>query len=229
MNIDDLKANPNNPRTLSNKQGAALSDSLQRYGDLGGIVLNRTTGHLVGGHMRVEMFKKLGDPQVHITQQYEQPNSVGTIAIGYVLLGDEQYSYREVVWSGVVESAANLAANRNGGDWDDDKLANMIAEINRENDELLHSTGFTDKEIDNLLQLSSDSESDNDDDDRESIIFSLPSEQVTVVMQALNEAKIHIGKPTEFSDEVNGEALLYIARNFLKNQSGSDDDGANFA
>lgn len=228
-NANELRAAPYNPRTATEHDFKALQRSMRKFGDLSCVVYNETTNQLVGGHLRTKGITAIGNAPIEITERLEAPNSVGTIARGFIVLNDEKFPYRVVRWDESTEKAANVASNRIQGSFDDDMLANLVAEINQYDPDLADFMGFTNKELDKLLQLSSDSESDNDDDDRERITFSLPSEQVTVVMQALNEAKIHIGKPTEFSDEVNGEALLYIARNFLKNQSGSDDDGANFA
>jgi hypothetical protein len=221
-NISQLKGNPDNPRTLTKQQASMLDDSMKRYGDLSGIIENVTTGQLVGGHQRVELFKRLQDAKIVITERLEQPNSVGTIARGHVLIGDEQFTFRRVRWDEVTEQAANIAANQNGGDFDDDKLANMIDSINRQNQELLHSTGFSQKEIDGLLQLSSAPESDDTDDGRERLTFRLYPDDVTIVQQAINEVKQELGIGSEFSDEANGQALLYFAKTYLGRQDGAD-------
>ena len=51
--IDDLTADPANPRRLTEAAAAGLSASMLELGDVGGIVWNRRTGHLVAGHARV--------------------------------------------------------------------------------------------------------------------------------------------------------------------------------
>lgn len=153
-NINELIANPKNPRTIDKHDFRALVESIKKFGDLSGIVLNTTTGQLVGGHQRVEAFKQLGGQPV-ITERFESPNSVGTIARGHVLLSDEKFSYREVVWDVDVETSANIAANRIQGQFDLDLLSQLTYELSQlEDKSLLTLTGQTDDEIQRLLKMS---------------------------------------------------------------------------
>jgi len=41
--VADLKADPKNPRTITDRAAAALRESLRRFGDLSGVVFNRRT------------------------------------------------------------------------------------------------------------------------------------------------------------------------------------------
>ncbi len=45
--LEDLVPAPYNPRSIDADSARGLRASLKRYGDLGGIVWNATTGHLV--------------------------------------------------------------------------------------------------------------------------------------------------------------------------------------
>ena len=54
MKGGDLSPASYNPRKISPEQLKALGDALKVFGDLGGIVRNRKTGNLVGGHQRVK-------------------------------------------------------------------------------------------------------------------------------------------------------------------------------
>jgi hypothetical protein len=64
IGIEALKPSPRNPRVMSEWQRQALKKSLSKFGDLGGIVVNRRSGQLVGGHQRVEAFR--GDPAAKV-------------------------------------------------------------------------------------------------------------------------------------------------------------------
>lgn len=165
--INDLRGNTKNPRRISDHDYKKLVQSIQRFGDLSGVVLNNTTGQLVGGHQRVQAFKQLGGQPV-VTERYEQPNSKGTVAIGYVLLEDEKYAYREVDWDKDFEAAANIAANRIQGEFDTDLLAELVYELSQlENaDELLGLTGQTEDEIKKLLAQVSGEGEDEDNETR---------------------------------------------------------------
>lgn len=61
--IRSLRAALYNPRKITDAQLVALKKAMREYGDLSGIVVNRRTGHLVGGHQRVKGF----DPAWPIT------------------------------------------------------------------------------------------------------------------------------------------------------------------
>lgn len=170
-NLDDLKANPKNPRTIDKHDYAALVVSIKKFGDLSGIVLNVRTGQLVGGHQRTEAFKRMGgSKKIIITQRYQnadgtpQPNAKGTVALGYVDFENEHYGYREVDWDANFEFAANIAANRIQGKFDLDLLAQVNYEISQlENGaDLLAATGQTEDEINKLLAMvSGDGELDD--------------------------------------------------------------------
>lgn len=161
-NIDELTGDPMNPRQISKEDFEALKKSIKEFGDLSGIVLNVRTGNLVGGHQRIEAFKRLGgEKKVVITQRFDQPDSTlpptnkGTIAIGYVDYENEQYSYREVDWSLEKQRSANIAANRIQGQFDLDLLAQVNYEILQAEGgaELLDLTGQREAEINKLMQV----------------------------------------------------------------------------
>ncbi len=56
MQVKDLKANPKNPRTISQARLTMLKAALAEFGDLGGIVFNSSIKQLVGGHQHVLFF-----------------------------------------------------------------------------------------------------------------------------------------------------------------------------
>jgi hypothetical protein len=152
LDINSLKGNPKNPRRINKHDYEHLKQSIKRFGNLSDVVRNIRTDQLVGGHQRTNGFKELGGT-VHITERYEQPNSVGTVAIGHIQIGDERFGYREVDWSPEWETAANIAANRIQGEFDQDLLAELDYELSQlENGaELLDLTGQREDEIAKLL------------------------------------------------------------------------------
>jgi len=141
-------ANPRNPRKITPEQLKMLADSLKRFGDLSGLVMNVKTGHLVGGHQRVKL---LGEAPIEITKRYETPSPTGTIAEGYVLFEGERYVYRAVDWDEATENAAMIAANKHGGDWDFPMLSELLVELDQ-GDFDLGVTGFTPAELERMVR-----------------------------------------------------------------------------
>lgn len=100
MKISQLQANPENPRTITPDALAGLKKSLAKFGDLSGVVFNRRTGRLVGGHQRVKIFED-ENPKIEMMSE----------DIGYFVYEGHRFTYREVDWSEAKEAQANLSAN----------------------------------------------------------------------------------------------------------------------
>ncbi len=147
-NLKTLTPAEYNPRSISDHDFKSLVDSIGKFGDMSGLVFNRRSGNVVGGHQRREAYLKLGG-KITITETLKKPSSSGTIAYGHVLIGDEQFVYRVVDWPDEKERLANLAANRIQGEWDDDKLAQLLYSMKDEVD--LPDSGFTVNEITEVL------------------------------------------------------------------------------
>lgn len=126
MRVKDLKPNPKNPRTITDAKLAQLRKALLEFGDLSGIVYNRQTDQLVGGHQRAKVFE---GGTVVIEHKFKKPTQVGTVATGYIMTDGERYSYREVSWPKAKEMAANLAANKGAGEWDLPVVGEMLKEL----------------------------------------------------------------------------------------------------
>lgn len=132
MNISNIpvsKLNPAkyNPRKISREKLESLKKALDEFGDLSGIVFNRRSGNLVGGHQRCKVIPP--DAEITITQMYDPPSRTGTVAEGYILIEGEKYSYREVDWDDAKEKLGNLAANNQGGENDEDMLQSLLADL----------------------------------------------------------------------------------------------------
>jgi DNA modification methylase len=143
--ISDLRPAGYNPRVITAEQQKMLQASMKEYGDIGGIIFNVKTGRLVGGHQRIKQL----DPQWPIVKQ-EQTDSTGTVAAGYIETPHGKFNYREVSWSETKEKAANVAANKMGGMFDDELLAQLLQELNDGGYDM-SLTGFDEQELKDLL------------------------------------------------------------------------------
>jgi len=113
-----------NPRQISDGEMDDLRASLRKFGFLDPVIVNRTTGRIVGGHQRVEA--------AHLEGIKRAP-------VFYVDLDETE------------EKAANVALNRISGDWDLDALASLVSEIRETDAALLDVTGMGEDEVALLL------------------------------------------------------------------------------
>lgn len=149
--LDRLQDNEKNPRKeWSSEKKTVFRESLETFGDLSGVILNTTSGVLVGGHKRVSEFREEKNAEVDIITRLDEPDSAGTLAYGFITLeGGTKFSYREVAWDPEKEAAALLAANRWSADWDWEGVSELLAEFD---DFDLSLTGFDESELNPLLE-----------------------------------------------------------------------------
>lgn len=126
-NTADLLPADYNPRK-DLKPGDAeyekLKRSIEQFGYVEPVIWNQTTGRVVGGHQRLKVLMDMGMTEVDCV----------------VVAMDEEK-----------EKALNIALNKISGDWDKDKLALLIADLQgTEFDVSL--TGFEPAEIDALFK-----------------------------------------------------------------------------
>lgn len=148
MKLSDLAPNPENPRQITDERLLMLSKALAEFGDLSGIVFNRRTGHLVGGHQRQKALP--GDAEVVVEATFDEGTRAGTVAEGYALIDGERFKYREVDWDETKEMAANIAANKHGGEWNLPALNTWLLELDAANIDM-DLTGFTAEELEDLM------------------------------------------------------------------------------
>ena len=126
--IDASRLNPApyNPRKdlkPGDKDYEKLKRSMEQFGAVEPVVWNRQTGNVVGGHQRLKILLDMGNTQIDCV----------------VVDLDAQR-----------EKTLNLALNRISGDWDEDKLAALMADLDA-SDLDVSITGFDASEIDALM------------------------------------------------------------------------------
>jgi len=146
MKIKDLKPAPYNPRKITDEKLKMLDKSMQEYGDLSGIVFNRKTGNLIGGHMRIKNL----DPEWEVMKS-EVNDKLGTVAEGHIETPFGKWTYREVNWSKKKEKAANVAANKHGGSFDLDGLRDIVKELDVDGFDL-DLLGFDEIELNDIFK-----------------------------------------------------------------------------
>ncbi|MEW6905516.1 site-specific DNA-methyltransferase [Trueperella pyogenes] len=111
-----------------------LTRSLTEFGYVEPVIWNKTTGNVVGGHQRLTALKHLGHTEVDCV----------------VVELDE-----------VREKALNIALNKISGDWDEAKLALVIADLDIADFDA-ELTGFDEKEIQQLIGSLDETEIEDD-------------------------------------------------------------------
>ena len=127
--IDELKAAPYNPRIALTPDSPAyhrLKRSLDEFGVVQPIVWNDRTGHVVGGHQRLEILKAQGIEEIEVV--------VVSIPLDR-------------------EKLLNIALNNQeiASDWDPDKLSNLIVELDHAKGIDVTLTGFDRNALNSLL------------------------------------------------------------------------------
>ena len=126
-NTADLLPADYNPRK-DLKPGDAeyekLKRSIEQFGYVEPVIWNKTTGRMVGGHQRLKVLMDMGMTEVDCV----------------VVAMDEEK-----------EKALNIALNKISGDWDKDKLALLIADLQGADFDV-SLTGFEPAEIDALFK-----------------------------------------------------------------------------
>ena len=101
-----------------------LKRSLEQFGYVEPVIWNKTTGRVVGGHQRLRVMKDMGLTEVECV---------------VVELPEDK------------EKALNIALNKISGEWDKDKLALLISDL-QGTDFDVSLTGFEPAEIDDLFK-----------------------------------------------------------------------------
>jgi len=118
-----MKKYHKNPRTMTSRQDVDLRRWLRELGDLSGIVHDQNSDEIISGNQRARIMD-INDCEITIIEDYDKADAQGTLAIGYVVWDGAKYNYRLVDWTPEQCEKANIIANKAGGDWDFDRLAN---------------------------------------------------------------------------------------------------------
>src|SRR6266568_8978316 len=122
--IDELRADPTNPRKISDAELDALTRSLREFGFVQPVIARHDDHIVIGGHQRLVAARRIG---------------LKTVPVIFVDLTAEQ------------SHLLNLALNKISGDWDDQLLARMLADLQASAVDL-EVSGFGADEINRLLK-----------------------------------------------------------------------------
>lgn len=118
-----MKPYHKNPRQITKRQMDDLGAWLSELGDLSGIVHDLNTDEIIGGNQRGRVFN-VNECEVELTDGPHEPDEQGTVSHGFIIWKGKRYAYRQVRWTEKQAEKANIVANKSGGGWDFDTLAN---------------------------------------------------------------------------------------------------------
>ena len=138
--VKDIKPAPYNPRVTlkpDDEEWEALQNSVQRFGLVEPLIVNKTTGLLISGHQRLNVLKANKIPEAEVV---------------IVELDEDQ------------EKLLNIALNKIDGDWDYQKLEALFEEISPED---IKFTGFNQEELNSMFDSIPDEYDDEPEENEE--------------------------------------------------------------
>jgi DNA modification methylase len=123
--IGDLRPDPTNPRRIGERELESLTRSLQQFGFVQPVLARKSDGVVIGGHQRLVAARRLGwktVPAIFLDVSIEQARLL------------------------------NLALNKISGQWDNELLARLLADLKPIEDIDLSLSGFSEEELGKLLK-----------------------------------------------------------------------------
>ena len=143
VSITDLNPAPYNPRKdlkASDPEYVKLKNSIQKFGYVEPLVVNKRNNVIIGGHQRYKVLKDIGVSEVEVV---------------YVDLDI------------IEEKALNIALNKISGDWDADKLEDLLREISLDDNIDVELTGFDMSEIETMFGSTDDLDTNENNDEED--------------------------------------------------------------
>jgi len=135
--LNPAKYNPRKDLKPGDPEYEKLKRSMEEFGYVEPIIWNKKTGNIVGGHQRFKIFVDMNKKEVDCV----------------VVEMDEEK-----------EKALNIALNKINGEWDNDKLAMLISDL-QDSDFDVSLTGFEEDEIADLFAKVGEKDVEDDDFD----------------------------------------------------------------
>lgn len=167
IQISKLKLAEYNPRVISDKDLSSLKRSLEKFGFIQPVVINKDFT-VISGHQRIRAWSEM------------KHDTVPTIQL--------DITQKE-------EKALNLAMNKIGGEWDTEKLFNIMNEL-RVADEL-EFTGFDEKEVSKILDQFIE---EDEEEPVSELLEKLPSKSKQGEIYQLGNHRLMCGDSTSLDD-----------------------------
>lgn len=159
ITLDEIKPSEYNPRIISEEELEKLEKNIKEFGLVDPIIINLKNNHIIGGHQRYEVLRKLAGTDT----DYENTE------LKLIRLGNIGWVFKETdinIKDEHHEKALNLALNKISGGWDYPKLDIILDELNELNFDI-NLTGFENTDLtifpnENNNYVTEDEEYDDD-------------------------------------------------------------------
>jgi len=186
---------------------------MQEFGDLSGVVFNAQDGYLISGHQRVASLKeRYGEFAIEINI-VEETNGEKR---GYV--EPEHIQYREVNWDEGKAGLARLAANKIGGEWDDDLLQEELDKLIKL-DVNIELSGFDNLNIKDEGFGTTFELADGDKEPFQQMTFTLSDKQAENIKNSIADIKKTVEyeyMETNGNENTNGNALSLMVEQWAE-------------
>jgi len=195
VKIDSLKFDPRNARKHDDRNIKAIMDSLSKFGQQKAIVVGEG-GVVIAGNGTLEAAKRLGWDTIDIRRSG--------------LKADEATAYA-------------IADNRSAelAEWDDPVLGDILGEL-KESGWELDDLGFNDQELNAILakveEIDLPDLKEGEKEPFQQMAFILSDHQSEIVKMAIEKAKELENFDGEENKNANGNAIYFIAKNYLENK-----------
>lgn len=189
----------NNARTHSEEQVREIAASIEEFGFTNPVLLDGDSG-VIAGHGRLKGAELLSIEEVP------------TVELGHLTEAQKR----------AYILADNRLAEKAG--WDDHLLTLELGDLINEDIDI-ELTGFSQEEIDELLDFGGEFPglNDKDRDPFRQRTFVLHDDQAEIVELALTKARTHVEIDTGLNENSNGNAITFICEQFLAGDSENDD------
>ena len=175
VNINDLISPDYNPREISDEEMQKLKTSITEFGYVDPIIVNDVNQHIVGGNQRYFALKELEYTEVDVVYIHEEDSNR--------------------------EKALNIALNKISGEWDINKLQEILSEMEEEGFDIeltgfdnlelkdieLYEEDYGKDEFDNLVEEYEIKEESNKDENWLYVEFYGDDERYNEITQLLSE------------------------------------------
>lgn len=132
VDVSKIKYAPYNPRKISPETLEKLKQSIETFGYVEPIIVNKRTMHVVGGNQRLRALRELKVKEVE------------------AVMVDLDIEHEKVL---------NIALNKIAGEWDIEKLQQLLSEMD---ESMIDLTGFNQEEIEKLFEIETDLMTDSE-------------------------------------------------------------------
>lgn len=202
MKVKDIHPAAYNPRVTlkpGDDEWEALNSSLDRFGLVEPLVINKTTGLLVSGHQRLNVLKSQGVDEAEVVLIEVDPEQ---------------------------EKLLNIALNKIDSEWDYEKLKDLFDDIDEDD---IKFTGFTEDELNSLFDTDfSTNDEDETEEENNSEPEKEKPDQEEPKQDGVKEFSVFLSFPTKELAEAwlkkRGVEITYegTARNITIRMDGID-------